>query len=406
MMSRMKKLLIGIVVMCLAPVPSAEADDLERCIELWERLDREVMTADFDDRPLGEVVEEISRQLAIPLRADWEALDELAIRRGSEVTLRVEFAHATSALRGMAQSLGASHRRPLVEPFGDQIVLTSPAGAAAMRFTACYDIRDLLGDEAVIERLKRPSDAPDQQGNPAQAAGDEVEAADVKNADDPGEVSDDGNEIGDVEAAASDAPPRPLTPGEKLAWLLTDHVDPDAWIDFGGNRASISERDGVLIISAPPSTHIRVRDALRRLRQAHGSSVLLEAAIVDLPLNAFQLLQRGHEPGSASMANAVLTGDNAKVLWRTTGVFAPGSPMSIESDSDGVSIALDVDATLDDSGTNLRLSAKATSVHQGDRRSVQTTATMTEKRGGAIIEMPAAVPSQTVRVLVLLVRPG
>ena len=399
-MSRMHHPLIAILLLWLSP--ALAADELDRCVELWERLDREVLTADYEAQPLEEVVEELSRQLAVPLRVDWEALDELALHGGSMATLRVEFAHATSALRALAQSLGKSHRRPLVEPFGDQIVLTSPAGAAAMRLTACYDIRDLLGDAVAIGQLKGHHEADKPPQNADQPPGDGSGHATERELPPPDD-DDERRELDDIVDDA--APPRPLTPGEKFAWLLTDHVDPDAWIEFGGNRASISERNGVLIISAPPSTHIRVRDALRRLRGVNGTSILLDAAIVDLPLDAFQLIARAHPSGSAAMAQAVLHGADARVLWRTTSVLAPGSPMSIESESEEIAVTLDLDASLDESGTNLLLNAQASSIHGADRRSVKTTATFIEKRGGAIIQLPAATTGQTVRMLVLLVRP-
>jgi hypothetical protein len=403
-----------IALSAMGVAPAAAADELERCIELWERLDREVITANYDGDPLEQVVDELSHQLAIPLRVDWKALDELALHRGSEVTLRVEFAHATSALRALAQSLGQTHRRPLVEPFGDQVVLTSPAGAAAMRLTACYDIRDLLGNEAVIDRLKRQLDGGDAaESGPASEPVPGGASDPAKNANDAAEEGphrdgegDDEDKSVDIEDDAGAAPPRPLTPGEKFAWLLTDHVEPDAWIQFGGNRASISERDGILIISAPPSTHLQVREALRRLRQVNPASILLDAAIVDLPRNAFQLLSRGHEAGSPAVAHAIFNGAESRILWRTTGVLAPGSPLSIESLSDGIAVTLDLDASLDETATNLLLSASATSAHGADRRSVKTTATFIEKRGSAIIELPAASQGDSVRMLVLLVRPG
>ena len=37
-------------------------------------------------------------------------------------------------------------------------------------------------------------------------------------------------------------PPDPCTPGEELMLLITEHVDPDAWLEMGGSRALVTER--------------------------------------------------------------------------------------------------------------------------------------------------------------------
>ena len=64
----------------------------------------------------------------------------------------------------------------------------------------------------------------------------------------------------------------------------------------------MSERDGVLLVSATPTTHRRFRDALRRLRYAYPSAVVLEAAVVELDEAALKRIERRREPGSVAFA--------------------------------------------------------------------------------------------------------
>src|SRR6185503_1582349 len=91
-----------------------------------------------------------------------------------------------------------------------------------------------------------------------------------------------------AEAALPDMPDMPeasppaATAGEHLFQIITDHVDPDAWMNFGGDRAKVSEMDGILMVTAAPSVHRRFREALSTLRAAIDVNLAIDAAIVDV----------------------------------------------------------------------------------------------------------------------------
>src|SRR5262245_27575708 len=111
-----------LVVAALLAFPASE---LDRCVELLEDLDRSRISIELRDAPLESVVTEIATAAKRPVRADWDALAALGVRRDDHVDLRVTDAPVSTALSALVLQLGPEYERPIFDVGGDQVVITT-----------------------------------------------------------------------------------------------------------------------------------------------------------------------------------------------------------------------------------------------------------------------------------------
>ena len=299
--------------------------ELEQAIELLERLDTISLSVRYEGQVLKLVVDDLNQRIGVPIRADWEALRRLGIRPHNQVWFRLEQASASTVLAGLTLTQGDEFGRPVFESHAGQLVLTTVEATAAMRLVDVYDVRDLIADEPLVQQLRERSPigppATTEEGSPSEDAAPE----------DPG-GDDPRLEIPPVEELLSqtEAPPPP-TPGEELLLLISDHVDPEAWINFGGSRALITELDGVVFVTAPPTTHRKFREALRYLRMANPASVTIEATIVDVPRDDFDRMVRRYDRGPSALVQAIQAASTGTVLWQARSIVAMDELLQVES---------------------------------------------------------------------------
>ena len=356
------------------------------------------------------IMADLDQRMPVELRADWPALKRIGVRGHERVSFRLSNASAATVLAGLTLVLGDEFEHPIFEAHGGQIVLSTLAMTAAMQLVDVYDVRDLLADGRAVERLRAelPLPAPPEVSPEASRGASPERPAEGTRETGPQREPDSGSapqtqEAGEVERLLGDVPStRPLSPGEELLRLISDHVDPEAWIQFGGSRAKISERNGVLMVTAPPTTHRRLREALRLLRLTIPSSISLDAAIVDLPAVRLTALGRRHQRGTAALAEAILAAAEATIRWRTVAVVSIGSVLEVESGWDDVVASLRLRPSFDVETGRLSLAVEASLRLDADHRRVSTTASFAHRRGGAVIELPPARPSDIRRLLVLI----
>ena len=398
----------GVIVWTAVAGGPDGAGQLQAAIRRLDKLDRVVLSVDYQDEPLARIMTDLDQRMPVELRADWPALKRIGVRGHERVSFRLSNASAATVLAGLTLVLGDEFERPIFEAHGGQIVLSTLAMTAAMQLVDVYDVRDLLADGRAVERLRAELPLPASPEAPPEVSP-ERPAEDARETG-PQREPDSGSapqtqEAGEVERLLGDVPStRPLSPGEELLRLISDHVDPEAWIQFGGSRAKISERNGVLMVTAPPTTHRRLREALRLLRLTIPSSISLDAAIVDLPAVRLTALGRRHERGTAALAEAILATAEATVRWRTVAVVSIGSVLEVESGWDDVVASLRLRPSFDRETGRLSLAVEASLRLDADHRRVSTTASFAHRRGGAVIELPPARPSDIRRLLVLIVR--
>ncbi len=400
----------GVIVWTAVAGGTDDAGQLQTAIRQLDELDWVVLSVDYQDEPLERIMADLDQRMPVELRADWPALKRIGVRGHERVSFRLSNASAATVLAGLTLMLGDEFEHPIFEAHGGQIVLSTLAMTAAMQLVDVYDVRDLLADGRAVERLRAelPLPAPPEVSpEPSPEASPERPAEDARETG-PQREPDSGSapqtqEAGEVERLLGDVPStRLLSPGEELLRLISDHVDPEAWIQFGGSRAKISERNGVLMVTAPPTTHRRLREALRLLRLTIPSSISLDAAIVDLPAVRLTALGRRHERGTAALAEAILATAEATIRWRTVAVVSIGSVLEVESGWDDVVASLRLRPSFDVETGRLSLAVEASRRLDADHRRVSTTASFAHRRGGAVIELPPARPSDIRRLLVLI----
>jgi hypothetical protein len=291
--------------------PARQLDD---AIALLEELDRRRITVAYDDQPLLRIINELEVVHGVPLTADWTSLDRFGVDARTTITLRAEDTPVMAVLDQLAVLVGDDFERATIESFGGRILLTTDAIAARVLVPAVYDVRDLVAAEAA--RLDRRGLA-GGAGPADDAAGD---------SEDPGNDADADAAADGADAAATLRDPGP---GERLLRLALEHAAPETWLRFGGNSARVTERDGVLLVSAPATTHRTLRTVLAALRQADPRGMVLDATIVRVPAGTWDQLDRRYDPSQSAFARRLL-GDAAAVAhWRSRSSVAMGERMQI-----------------------------------------------------------------------------
>ncbi|MHC4446762.1 MAG: hypothetical protein ACYSXF_03010, partial [Planctomycetota bacterium] len=135
------------IALMLAGGNAGASGELEQAIELLERLDAISLSANYEGEVLKVVVDDLNARIPVPIRADWEALKRLGVRRRDQVWLRLDPTSASTVLAGLALAQGDEFGRPTFESHAGQIVLTTVEATAAMRLVDVYDVRDLIADE-------------------------------------------------------------------------------------------------------------------------------------------------------------------------------------------------------------------------------------------------------------------
>ena len=387
--------MIGMWCLAAAICVQNSPDEMADALALLDRLDSTIVSVDYRNEKLQVVLDDLTTRLPAPFRADWPSLERLGIDPDDRVTFAAPHASAAATLAGLMLTMGDEFDRPVMEAHAGQYVLTTQAGTAAMKLTGVYDVRDLLADTALMEQLHDQLPPSDPVPNPSP--------------DNDKEDADDGREDPASPATSAPAPPplpppTPRTPGEKLLLLITDHVDPDAWLNFGGNRALVSDLNGVLMVTATPSTHRRFHNALRRLRNASPSMVMITATLLDLPRTKLDSLARLHASNPGACAVAASNDADAKFLWRSAEPVTMGGTLEIDSAAAETKFHIALSPTLDRQSGIVRIAVQAATEHGPDRRSVKTLASLPSDQSAVLIELPPAQPGDSVRLLVVSVQ--
>ena len=376
------------LALCLVQAPSNE---LAEALATLQRVDDVRFSLDAREEPVSDVLIELAGQSPVPIRADWPSLSRLGIRQDTPLTLKVKSASGLGALAAVAVALGDEFERPIFESHAGGLVLTTGNGAATMRITGVYDVRDLLADSALVKQLR--DSAPMLQ--PSGAAPSDVDA------DDP--HGKDGETAGGATPATNDD--RPLAPGEQLIMLVADHIDPEAWANFGGDRAKVSERDGLIVLTAAPTVHRRVQMALDLLRKASPRNLVVEAAILDVPRGVYERISRVSGTSSAATSASFKATPESVTLWRAAEPIALGGTLSTESSSNETKVRVLISPRFDADAGLMRIDVDASTTSNGDERHVKTTAALAGGASDTVVELPATGTSDFVRLLLLTVRP-
>lgn len=391
-------------------LPATSSVELRDCLAVLDRVDATTVRLEIDDQPLDRLVEELEPQLPCGLRVDVAALKTAGLRVPARLSMRVNGSAALAALAGLAQYIGDEHHRPRVEVFGGEMVITSAEAAAGMRFTEVYEVRDLLAqDEATRAALENP---PPTQKTDAVEQEDEVLPAEQTPG--PADAAPDRKAADDSQAKPAEvgAEPPPRDAVTQLTMLLSNHVDPDDWIRFGGDCIEFDAHGTAIVLTAPATTHRKFAAVLSKLRAANPTALAIEAAIIELPRATFARLSSRHELSSPTLARSLCESKESTIRWQTQGLVAIGQTLAAQSASQaghGASDAtLEIVPSIDRDSGALMIRIDAGWSDGGGRCLVQTSAPIPPAPaiGAAVVEFPQDAPSPDgiARLLTVVIR--
>ena len=94
--------LAALMIGASAPQP------LDDAFEILDALDEQHMTVRFDERRLGDVLAELSGQLPVPIRADWESMVRMGVDDDEFVSFEVRDGRAATVLSALVVGLAMS----------------------------------------------------------------------------------------------------------------------------------------------------------------------------------------------------------------------------------------------------------------------------------------------------------
>jgi hypothetical protein len=252
------------------PLAAAPTSNRATPVSLDDKLNHRI-DAEFDNTPLKDALSYIADQTGIQFYVQKMKLDEAGLSEDKPVSIRLREVRASTLLDLLLAELELTYFDK-----DDLIVVTTPEAAEATLQIRVYDCRDLLAMESPPGADKfLPFPAPRAgglggMGGTSGGRGGMFAIADPA-AQPKGESA--GGFGGGGLGGGEDQSPRPISVhehrAEQLMDILITNVDPDTWDDVGG-PGSISEYNGLIVVTQTVQTHTKIEHVLDMLRQAAG----------------------------------------------------------------------------------------------------------------------------------------
>lgn len=254
---------------------------------LLAQLQQTRVDADYVAEDLARIIQDLREQHDLNIHVSWSVLGEMGVRRDdrleirlSDVTLATLFGMILKEAGGADQLLGYT-----VE--GGVLVISSARALTRNTIVRTYDITDLIESGYSMRRFANtPVLGLDVTGREF-VGGEEI--------DTPRRRSGGGGSFGGGSGGGGrggggrsvfddpgDQSPRRMERLEEIAILLMENIEPESWMDMGGNSGSMRIFNNTLIIRQALGTHERIRAFMQMLRNTRPQAVDAEVAIVRL----------------------------------------------------------------------------------------------------------------------------
>lgn len=213
--------------------PAAPPADVDRIVS---KLAARVAEVRFDARPLDAVFAWVEKQLGANVWVRWKVLEEVGIRRDTPITLHARDVRLSYALWMILKeaSSDVELRYGLIENI---LIISTTADLRSDVVTQVYDVRPLL---AIHPTFGRPPKV--------RLGGDGRTTIETPEEEPPAPAGD---------ARSSDQ-------AEQLLELIRRTVEPDVWVENGGD-AALEYFRGRLVVRADLTTQLEVRQLLAAL---------------------------------------------------------------------------------------------------------------------------------------------
>ncbi len=249
------------------------------------------MNLDFEDVPLRDVVTYLTEQTGITIHLSVKKLEEASVSVDSPVRSHFRNVRLSTFLDLMLKDYELAY----VEK-DDLIVITTPEDAESNLLIRVYDCRDLLAMQAppgadkfvpsamrggarVSGGMFSVQDAPLEA--PRRPTGMRPRVTDSA-LNEVNQLAPGGSGLGGAGPSESQ-PTEPLTEHDlrahRLMNIITTNVDNQTWDEVGG-PGSISEYNGLIVVTQTAETHKKVERVLDMLRDAAGLDATKRGKVV------------------------------------------------------------------------------------------------------------------------------
>lgn len=275
------------------------------------------ISVDATDVTIEELFQRIQNFGSLSLRIDWPALSRIGVAKDDRLDFHIKDVPPLAALKAIVSAMDADIDRPVIDASAGQIVVTSPNGLAGLRELAIYDIADILADPTLIDAIALAASPVAAEEDEKDEAEEEAEEADPTANPNTKPAAPAREPESTHTTVAAETPMHARA--ERLIEIISEHIDPEGWIDSGGSRGRITSEAGRLIVTATPMTHRQLRSLLATLREQAPTSATITCQIAAVETSALdELLGR-----SGTSANRQTTVDAVRALASFRIVAAP-----------------------------------------------------------------------------------
>jgi general secretion pathway protein D len=237
-------------------------------------LREQTLPVNFADTPLIDAIGFIQANTGVNIDVDWTALEDIGVDREAPVSLRLSGVSVETLLDRVLSKV-SDRSLPAEWAVQDGVLVISSSDVIRLTTSLeIYDIRDLLFEVPDFE------DAPhidlsqqNQQGGRGGGGGG-------------------GTGIfGGAGGGGGGGQFEPADREERVTAILDairNNIDPDGWIDLGGETGAIQELNGNLIITQTPRAHAQIVTLLNKLRETRQLQINVEARFLTVAQDFFE----------------------------------------------------------------------------------------------------------------------
>jgi general secretion pathway protein D len=242
-----------------------------------QRIHATDVPVDFTNNSLEQVLAFVEQVSGLKIYVDWKALDLIGVDREDEISLQLADVSVATALERVLEQLGDEVDRPQYAIQDGILTVSSDEALRRRKATVVYDIRDLLFEVPYYDN------APDLDLDSALSQG-------FGNQGGGGGGSGGGGGGGSLFGDPGDDPDRLSREElvEQIVSILQETVDPDGWVDNGGDTGTLQEFNGNLIIGNTPRNHRLIDGLLSQLREIRALQINIETRVLTVSTDWFE----------------------------------------------------------------------------------------------------------------------
>lgn len=202
---------------------------------------------DFSGNSFEQVINYFTQVTGLNIYVDWRALETIGIDPEDDVTLQLNDVPVKTAIDRVMEQVGDDIDRPEWTVQDGMLMVSSRSALSQRTATIVYDIRDLLFEVPYFDNA--PSldlDSALNQGLNGGGTG----GGGGGGSGGGGSIFDDPGDEGPRRTEEEKA--------DELMILITELIEPEEWVDQGGDAATIRYYQGTLIIRAPDYIHRQI----------------------------------------------------------------------------------------------------------------------------------------------------